>query len=86
VTPPWYGSSPPAADDAEAAAGDLDPYLPYGGDPKAPLAVGTFGSSHPGATLFAFADGSVRAMWMSSPEVLEQLANRKDRLPIGESF
>ena len=92
VTPPWYGALPPAADEtsaadeAEIAEGNLDPYLPYGGDPKTPLAVGTFGSSHPGTTVFAFADGSIRTLWMASPQVMEQLANRKDRKPIEEQF
>jgi prepilin-type N-terminal cleavage/methylation domain-containing protein len=92
VTPPWYRASPPAAKDesaeerAEEAAGDLNPYLPYGGDPQDPLAVGTFGSPHPGVTLFAFADGSVRGIGGVSFEVLQQLANRKDRLPLGEAF
>jgi prepilin-type N-terminal cleavage/methylation domain-containing protein/prepilin-type processing-associated H-X9-DG protein len=92
ITPPWVGASPPAAsketpqEQSEEAAGDLSPYLPYGGNPKKPLEVGTFGGMHPGTTIFAFADGSVRSMGMASPEVMQQLANRKNREPILEPF
>jgi prepilin-type N-terminal cleavage/methylation domain-containing protein/prepilin-type processing-associated H-X9-DG protein len=90
--PPWYNASPPAAktetpaEQSEEAAGELNPYLPYGGNPKAPLAVGTFGSSHPGTAVFAFADGSVRTISAASTQVIEELANRKDQKPIGEEF
>ena len=92
VTPPWFGASPPPAssetpqEQAEEAAGDLSPYLPYGGNPKKPLEVGAFSGAHAVSTLYAFADGSVRAMGWASPEVIQQLANRKDREPITEAY
>jgi len=47
--------------------------------PAGPLDVGGFGSSHPGGSQFAFADGSCRMVNESiEPEVLQQLGHRAD--------
>jgi prepilin-type N-terminal cleavage/methylation domain-containing protein len=78
-------SAPP---DAEAAANDndnkeADPFITKGGNPAAPLAVGSFGSNH-GVMLFAYCDGSVRGITAGSPRAFSQLANRKDRTIIQE--
>ena len=57
----------------------VDPYIKVGGNPKAPLAVGGFGSSHPGGANFAFGDGGVRMLSDDLDlKVLQQLANRRD--------
>ena len=57
----------------------VDPYIKTGGNPKAPLAVGGFGSDHPGGANFAFGDGGVRMLSDDLDlKVLQQLANRRD--------
>jgi prepilin-type N-terminal cleavage/methylation domain-containing protein/prepilin-type processing-associated H-X9-DG protein len=57
----------------------VDPYIKVGGNPQAPLAVGGFGSSHPGGANFAFGDGGVRMLSDDLDlKVLQQLANRRD--------
>ncbi len=57
----------------------VDPYIRRGGNPQAPLAVGGFGSFHPGGANFGFADGSVHYMSDSiSKGVYQALGNRKD--------
>jgi len=46
--------------------------------------VHRFGSSHPGVCQFLFADGSVHCFPVSISEtLLQQLANRKDGMPLG---
>ncbi|QDV74325.1 DUF1559 domain-containing protein [Botrimarina mediterranea] len=63
-------------DDAEQSD---DPYIPRGGDPNNPLAVGGFGSHHPGGCQFAIADGSIRFVGDDTDVgVLAKLANRED--------
>ncbi len=48
-------------------------------DPADPLAVGGFGSYHPGTAQFAFADGSTRAIYEDiSADVLQCFAHRAD--------
>ena len=48
-------------------------------DPADPLAVGGFGSHHPGGAQFAFGDGSVRVIWDAiDAETLQRLAHRED--------
>ncbi len=48
-------------------------------DPADPLAVGGFGSYHPGTAQFAFGDGSVQAVNESiSAKTLQQMAHRAD--------
>jgi hypothetical protein len=75
VRPTWYGIKPPDADDAPPAG----PFITHGGDPSAPLAVGSFDSFHPGGAVFALADGSCRfGAGSGSPAAMQQLANRKD--------
>jgi prepilin-type processing-associated H-X9-DG protein len=50
-----------------------------GGNPKAPLAVGGFASSHYTGVNFAFGDGSVRFIADdASAGLLGRLANRAD--------
>lgn len=57
----------------------IDPYIKVGGNPKTPLAVGGFGSDHPGGANFAFGDGGVRMLSDDFDlKVLQQLANRRD--------
>ena len=57
----------------------VDPYIRRGGNPKAPLAVGGFGSFHPGGANFGMADGSVRYLSDSiSKGPYQALGNRKD--------
>lgn len=52
---------------------------PAGGNPGDPLAVGGFGSVHPGGAIFAFGDGNVDLLSDHiSPIVLRRLANRHD--------
>jgi hypothetical protein len=94
--PPWYNQSivaPSQGDDANNSREDevdeakANPFIKTGGAPKAPLAVGGFGSPHAGVVLFAYCDGSVRGNGsMTSPAVFTQLANRKDRQMIEELF
>jgi prepilin-type N-terminal cleavage/methylation domain-containing protein/prepilin-type processing-associated H-X9-DG protein len=60
-------------------ANGLLPRSRQGGNPKAPLAVGGFGSSHISGVNFAFCDGSVRFMADSVSEgLMRRLANRND--------
>ena len=50
-----------------------------GGNPKAPLRVGTFAGSHPGVVMFGFADGSVRCLSDDiDVRAFRQYANRHD--------
>jgi len=57
----------------------LLPHSRQGGDPKTPLAVGGFSSSHPTGVNFAFGDGSVRFMPDNVNEgLMRRLANRSD--------
>jgi len=82
-------------DDGEAVAPELideagdgkvvDPnadFLPWslrGGDPKNPLRVGGFGSSHPAVIVTAYADGSVRTIREDiSPSAFRQRCHRHD--------
>lgn len=68
-----YGGGP------EVDADGSWPWSRLGGDPKEPLAVGGFGSSHYVGCNFAFADGSVRFLADSIEQsVLRRLANRAD--------
>jgi prepilin-type processing-associated H-X9-DG protein len=69
-----------AATEAEEKEDEqVDPCIKVGGNPKAPLAVGGFGSDHPGGANFAFGDGSVRMLSDDLDlKVLQQLANRRD--------
>ena len=61
-----------AAAPAEEAAAD-------GEKPDPTLAVGGFGSSHSGITVFLFGDSSVHALSNSiAPGVLQQLGHRAD--------
>lgn len=63
----------------EGAEQSVDPYIPRGGDPNNPLAVGGFGSYHPGGCQFAMADGSLRFVGEDTdPGVLAKLAHRED--------
>lgn len=67
------------AADAEEQADDSDPLYNAGGNPGDPLAVGGFGSTHPGVVPFGFADGSSQTMSEDTDVVvLQQLANRQD--------
>ena len=68
-----------ATEAEEKKTEQVDPYINVGGNPKAPLAVGGFGSDHPGGANFAFGDGSVRMLSDDLDlKVLQQLANRRD--------
>jgi prepilin-type N-terminal cleavage/methylation domain-containing protein/prepilin-type processing-associated H-X9-DG protein len=73
-----------AADDAEpdpaAAVPGVNPFIPKGGDPRRPLRVGGFASEHSGGVaVFAFADGSVRAISESiNPATYKKLGCRND--------
>jgi prepilin-type processing-associated H-X9-DG protein len=82
--------SPPSTEDAvaadeQSADGEdkpkqpVDPFIPRGGNPRAPLRVGGFGSHHIGGANFAFADGSLRFLIDGiSKGVFQRLGNRKD--------
>jgi prepilin-type N-terminal cleavage/methylation domain-containing protein len=85
--PPWYTGGDESMMEAwESEIGEkprdkdaVDPYIPRGGDPNAPLAVGGFGSHHSGVVPFAMGDGAVRNLSETiDPATLRQLANRKD--------
>jgi prepilin-type N-terminal cleavage/methylation domain-containing protein len=52
-----------------------------------PLAVGGFGSNHPGTASFALGDGSVRQIGEDiDPQYFQQLAHRADGQPMSESY
>ncbi|MEN1678122.1 MAG: DUF1559 domain-containing protein [Planctomycetota bacterium] len=72
----------PKEDDADT----VDPYVKRGGDPNSPLAVGGFGSHHPGGAQFVRADGSAEFLseYMNA-KTYAQLANRRDGAIIGEA-
>ncbi len=83
----YYGSGDAGAEsmgdgeEAEPGGGKQANRRRYSGkiDPADPLAVGGFGSWHPGGAHFAFGDGSVQ--FLSSDidaESLQQLAHRED--------
>lgn len=68
-----------ATEAEEKKTEQVDPYINVGGNPKAPLAVGGFGSDHPGGANFAFGDGGVRMLSDDLDlKVLQELANRRD--------
>ncbi len=68
-----------ATEAEEKQTEQVDPYIKIGGNPQAPLAVGGFGSDHPGGANFAFGDGGVRMLSDDLDlKVLQQLANRRD--------
>jgi hypothetical protein len=57
----------------------LLPHSRQGGNPKAPLAVGGFSSSHPIGVNFALGDGSVRFIADKVSEgLMRRLAHRSD--------
>ncbi|TWT90404.1 hypothetical protein Mal64_07930 [Pseudobythopirellula maris] len=65
--------------ESEERAPSDDPFINRGGDRETPLAVGGFGSPHPGGCQFAKADGSIRFVRDSiDPDLLQKLANRAD--------
>ncbi len=67
------------SDQADDPNANADPLYAVGGNPDNPRAVGGFGSYHPGAVAFAFADGSVQTLSESTDQkVLQLLANRND--------
>lgn len=91
--------APAEGDDATLPPGDspapsttkrkrpVDPYIRRGGNPKAPLAVGGFGSAHPGGANFGLADGSVTFISDSiSKGVYQALGNRKDGKIVDDSW
>jgi len=86
------GETPAPADAPAAPTGQqrprpVDPYIRRGGNPKAPLAVGGFGSFHPGGANFGLADGSVTFIADSiSKGVYQALGNRKDGKIIDDSW
>lgn len=56
-------------------------------DPNDPLAVGGFGSHHPGTTHFALASGTIDTISESiDRETLQQLANRQDGQIISDNY
>jgi prepilin-type processing-associated H-X9-DG protein len=60
-------------------ANGLLPHSRFGGNPRAPLAVGGFSARHHGGVNFAFGDGSVRFIAQdASAGLLGRLANRED--------
>ena len=69
-----YVEEAPVDQDENAEPTFTDPI-----DPEKPLAVGGFGSHHPGTVLFALASGSIKTIGEDvSAEVLQQFAHRSD--------
>ena len=74
-----WGSNAFPEDDSE------EPFYSDPIDPTNPLAVGGFGSHHPGSVLFALGSGSVRTISQDiSAKTLQQLAHRNDGEIISE--
>jgi prepilin-type N-terminal cleavage/methylation domain-containing protein/prepilin-type processing-associated H-X9-DG protein len=75
-----FGAEPEGAEEGVSESY----YVPINFDD--PLAVGGFGSNHPGTATFAFGDGSVRQLSADiDPQYFQQLAHRADGQPMSES-
>lgn len=76
----WYDEDDVEIDEAQLSKEEaLEQAFTTDIDPNDPLAVGGFGSRHPGTTNFALASGSVRTISEDIARItLQQLAHRQD--------